>query len=188
MQDRRNGKSYFKWLCSLVQDNPTMRCYSRLLMILHERTFRYFIPNDDNRAFEGKNLRELFIEKTKVPRHMWNEIQGFDCTMLELFISLAMRCENLTDNNMKLSEWFWILICNAELDNCDDIAYDTPMTVNGKSLWSNNEVNHKLDRIIDRTYRRNGCGGLFPLKHSRKDQRKVELWYQMCEYLGENYT
>ena len=33
----------------------------------------------------------------------------------------------------------------------------------------------------------NGTGGLFPLKRPRVNQRRVEVWYQMSEYLMENY-
>ena len=44
-----------------------------------------------------------------------------------------------------------------------------------------------LNKIIDRGYSRRGVGGLFPLKYSKNDQRKVELWYQMHSYLIENY-
>jgi hypothetical protein len=157
-------------------------------MILHGKSFRYFIPNDDNRAFEGRNLREMFILNNRLPQHMWNETQGLDCSMLELFISLSYRCKELTDNDMNISDWFWILIRNAGLDLCDDVAYYTPMNVNGKALWADNEVNHKLDKIINRTYRRNGIGGLFPLRHAKNDQRTIELWYQMCSYLEENYA
>jgi hypothetical protein len=44
-----------------------------------------------------------------------------------------------------------------------------------------------LEKIVSRSYHRNGRGSLFPLKHHKKDMRKVELWYQMAEYFMENY-
>ncbi len=64
-------------------------------------------------------------------------------------------------------------------------------------LRGNNEfLVEKIDEIIDIwMYRRfdfNGFGGLFPLKWGRlrpgqrkKDQRKVEIWYQMQAYMIE---
>jgi hypothetical protein len=67
---------------------------------------------------------------------------------------------------------------NAGLDAFDDGNFDT---------MDDSEVMKILDRIIERTYQRNGVGGLFPLKRDKKDQRKVELWYQMNAYLIENY-
>ena len=44
-----------------------------------------------------------------------------------------------------------------------------------------------LDRWIERKFSRNGKGSPFPLKKPKKDQRKVELWYQMQGYICENY-
>ena len=41
--------------------------------------------------------------------------------------------------------------------------------------------------MLAREYSDNGHGGLFPLKNPKKDQRKVEIWYQMTEYINENY-
>jgi hypothetical protein len=43
-----------------------------------------------------------------------------------------------------------------------------------------------LDVLLQRTYTNKGVGGLFPLKRSKNDQRKVEIWYQLQEYLAEN--
>jgi hypothetical protein len=37
--------------------------------------------------------------------------------------------------------------------------------------------------VIWRTYDRRGHGGLFPLQRSNRDQRRVEIWYQLSEYL-----
>jgi hypothetical protein len=47
-------------------------------------------------------------------------------------------------------------------------------------------VDETLQRVIFRTYTSSGFGGLFPLKHAPDDQRRVELWYQMCSYLLED--
>ena len=41
---------------------------------------------------------------------------------------------------------------------------------------------------VERRYKRSGEGGLFPLKNAAKDQRKVEIWYQLSSYLLENYV
>jgi hypothetical protein len=49
-------------------------------------------------------------------------------------------------------------------------------------------VNQILTNLVERTYQKNGKGGLFPLKQPAKDQRRVEIWYQMAAYLNENYN
>jgi hypothetical protein len=138
------------------------------------------VPNDDNRAFEGKELRCKFCEE-----------YGFDydyeqfnmaASMLELIIALAYRCEGIMidqQDNASMRDWFWRLLENAGLDRFTDDAY---YVLHGPTM-----VDQILNSIIHRTYKRNGKGGLFPLKFAEKDQRKVELWYQMSTYLIENY-
>jgi len=41
--------------------------------------------------------------------------------------------------------------------------------------------------VILRRYSKTGKGGLFPLKHPKKDQTEVEIWYQMQQYVMENF-
>ena len=48
-------------------------------------------------------------------------------------------------------------------------------------------VHHILRALLNREYTRSGKGSLFPLKKSRQDQRKTEIWYQLHAYLKEKY-
>lgn len=172
----KKRETYFKWLCSLVMN--TDRKYDNLLLALHNKPFKYFVPNDDNRAFEGLNLREHYCEVYDINFEASNDILYKECTMLELIISLSKRCESLV-GDICLADWFWILLRNVGLSDCTDDYYYNMGVVD--------YIDGVLEKIINRRYTRNGQGGLFPLKKSRKDQRKVELWYQMSEYLVENY-
>jgi hypothetical protein len=99
--------------------------------------------------------------------------------MLELIIALAYRCEDMTadvvDGNRQVQDWFWDLLSNSGLEGYTDEQYDERL------------VDEILNNIIYRRYDRYGRGGLFPLKNPKKDQRKVELWYQMNAYLVEKY-
>ena len=52
---------------------------------------------------------------------------------------------------------------------------------------SSEKVDYYVDKLLGRDYFRDGFGGLFPLKHAKKDQRKVEIWYQLQNWLMENY-
>ncbi len=68
-------------------------------------------------------------------------------------------------------------------------------------IGSLDQVDMILDRMVERTYKRNGEGGLFPLRGPKccgdvlieegvyplRDQRGVEIWYQMCDWMLENY-
>jgi hypothetical protein len=83
------------------------------------------------------------------------------------------------DDDMKMCDWFWKMLENIGLNGCTDETY--------LDDWNDRYVDQILEKIIERGYGRDGKGGLFPLKRARKDQRKVELWYQMSNYLVENY-
>lgn len=175
-----NLNTYYIWLCDLININQRNRSYFLLIKELHRKQFTWFVPNDDNRAFEGKNLRERFCKELNIEYDY--EYFPSTASMLELIIALAYRCEEIMidrRDNMPMVEWFWKLLSNVELDKFTDEDY---YDMNGPAF-----VDDILTRIIRRTYSRNGGGSLFPLRHPKKDQRKVELWYQMNYYLVENY-
>lgn len=134
------------------------------------------IPNDDNRIMDGVDLRHEFIHLHKIedPGSIWLEM---GCSMLEMLIALSRRASYQAEGTH--DEWFWRFMENLDLRKCSDSYYmDNP------DAW--NEVNDILDRLNDRTYKRNGKGGLFPVRDSRRDQRKIEIWYQLAAYLLED--
>lgn len=166
---------YFEWLYSQVGSidvNPhETATYWGLLRLLFTKEFVWFVPNDDNRAEDGKELRTEFSHDlvTKIEQS-WFKL---GCSMLELLIAIARRLSFETDGEARV--WFWHLINNIELKEYDDSSHIDELSVN--------EI---LDTVIWRTYRSNGQGGLFPLRRADKDQRNVELWYQLSAYLLEN--
>lgn len=171
---------YYSWLFDWIDVYPRRKQYMLLIKDLHKKKFQWFVPNDDNRAFEGKNLRERFCEEEDIDFDEFNFEN--EVSMLELILALAFRCDSImadSIDNVSIGDWFWRLLSNIELDKFTDDEY--------YSLGGSYEVDRILDRVINRTYERSGKGGLFPLKRVKKDQRKVELWYQMCQYLVENY-
>ena len=171
--------AYYSWLCDLIDVDQPPQSYWFLTKKLFMRDFYWSVPNDDNRACEGKNLRERFCDENNLIYTY--EYFNSECSMLELIIALAFRCESIMVDqydSIPMREWYWKLLSNVGLNKfTDEVYYDDAAEI----------VDRILDRIIDRTYHRNGQGGLFPLKRYKKDQRKVELWYQMSEYLIENY-
>jgi len=44
-----------------------------------------------------------------------------------------------------------------------------------------------VKNMLARDYDADGNGGLFPLKNPKKDQRRIEIYYQMNAYVLENY-
>ena len=171
---------YYSWLCNLIKTNQKTKHYWLLANALQEKNFEWSVANDDNRIFEARDLREKFCNFVDIPYN--DERFSEKVSMLELLISLAYRCETIMEGeptNMKMIDWFWRMMSNAGLDiYTDEDFYE---------MHGEIEVNAILKEIINRTYGRDGRGGLFPLRRPKKDQRKVELWYQMNAYLVENF-
>lgn len=167
-------EQYFEWLysqlCSVKIKNPR-RTYWKLFKILFTKEFVWFVPNDDNRVEDGRDLRYEFLEQKQLECDDDNWL-NMGCSMLELLMGLSERLA--FETNASPQEWFWELIENLNLGKYNDRA-DIP----------EQEVHDILDRVIWRTYRRNGDGGLFPLTKPERDQRDVELWYQLSAYILE---
>ncbi|QBZ73602.1 hypothetical protein SEA_ROSAASANTEWAA_38 [Streptomyces phage RosaAsantewaa] len=167
---------YFIWLHGQVSDlrdlNPS-RTHLQLLRKLYTTEFVWLIPNDDNRLEDGKFLRRQFLREENIHDvdRQWMEL---GCSVLELMVGLAQRLSFEADEG-EPHYWFWKLMENIGLRSYTD-DFELP----------EDEVDSVLDRVIWRQYRRNGDGGFFPLKGRCRDQRKVELWYQMSAYVLEN--
>lgn len=162
---------YLTWLYGQVASTKTRtgpKTYWNLLNQLFHIEFAWFVPNDDNRAEDGRELRAEWASiEGENPPHEWLSL---GCNFLELLIGLARRLAFETDS--KAADWFWQLISNLGLSGYTDRKY-----------FEAEEVEDVTHRVIFRSYDRNGNGGLFPLRCASKDQRKVEIWYQLSEYL-----
>jgi hypothetical protein len=156
--------AYFDWLCHLVYSGN----HEKLLDLLFRKEFVWFVPNDDNRAVDGKDLRREFLEATN--QEGTPDFLLIGCSMLELLIGLSRRLAFEADGMPR--DWFWLLMKNVSLSKFTD---DKPLPVD--------RVDDILERIIWRTYNPDGIGGLFPRSNPEEDQRTVELWYQMSGYL-----
>jgi len=168
---------YFHYLCEIVR-GP--REYTHLLEYLHGFGFYSLVPNDDNRGSDGEQLRENFIDEegpTGAP-----SLPNGPCTLLEMLIGVAYRLEfELLGGHFERSvgEWFFVLLDNLGLSGYDDKTFSR--------LGSIEEINIIVENLLERKYSPDGEGGLFPLKNSKKDQRRVEIWYQMNAWVIENY-
>jgi hypothetical protein len=165
---------YLKWLYSQVA-NPRARnkhrTYWELLRVQFTTEFIWLVPNDDNRVEDGRLLRIEFMQDCGIVSADENWL-GLGCSFLEMAIALSRRLS--FEGGGISSEWFWVLMRNLDLQDCTD-ATQTPAQ----------DIDSILNRVIWRTYRPDGSGGLFPLKRPSKDQRTVEIWYQLQAYLLE---
>lgn len=172
---------YFCWLryyggVNLDPDNK----YNLLLKRLYERPFMVKLTNDSNRVYEALEIRNEYRTyelETDMDRRIFDNLKnvkvGDHVSFLELLVSLAIRGDDMTDNPDKdIFFWFWNMVTSTELAiMTDDCYFD---------YGGDKYVDHVLQKINTRTFNRDGKGSFFPVRHTRVDQRKVELWYQMC--------
>lgn len=167
-----NDKNYFEWLCNRYELTEQ---YTKLAELLYREPFKPQLKMDENREADGKYIRVEYFQNT-----------GFDLSldaptsMLELLGSLATPMYYLCPDWSE-AEWFHQLLVNGGVDVCTDDALHNNYALQTK-------VTQWMDRINMRTYKPNGFGGIFPITHfdppnELSDQRTVELWYQMGQWL-----
>lgn len=166
---------YLQWLyrqIASVRAKSPSRTYWSLARQLYSKEFVWFIPNDDNRVQDGKDLRAIFIEEERIedPDPNWMEL---GCSTLEMLVALSKWLAFEAEGQPL--DWFWVMLNNLGLGNCSDANYPACSEV----------VDDVLDVMIWRRYAADGKGGLFPLSSPRENQRGVEIWYQLNAYLNE---
>lgn len=175
MRRQEIKNQYLLWLTNLVCDERHRRYYQYLLETLYKTEFTWTITNDENRAVDGVDLRVRFIEEYGYDYHKTMDILRGPCSLLEMMVGLACRCEDtiMSDEEYgnRTPKWFWIMIHNLDLYDMDDGRYDQ------------GHVQFVIEALLNREYRRDGRGGLFYIKHCRRDLRRIEIWYQMSWYL-----
>ncbi len=167
---REIEKEYFEWLVRKVSGDEQSIDF---LYELHLYEFIPILDMDINRLDDGLYLRREF--------GLDYGYEGFSmsdrpCSFLEFMVGLASRMNELTqeiEEPPKIDRWFWELIVNLELPE-------------DHRNWRI-ELPNIIDRVINREYNFDGSGGLFPLEDPETDQRELEIWYQMNQYLAENY-
>lgn len=169
MSPQSVDEEYLEWLYDQVLVRTRRGAtYWKLLRQMHQTEFTYFVPNDGNRAEDGKDLRaEWAAEIGRDPDRNWMEL---GCSFLEMLVALARRMEFEADHTPQ--HWFFHLLQNLGFESFHD-----------GSGYSRGFVTKTMRVVMDRMYDLTGNGGLFPLRKPSKDQRRVEIWYQMSEYL-----
>lgn len=176
---QRIRESYFNWLVDkIITDEHEYRSnYTMLFSKLFDEEYYWTIPRDINRAADGVALRERFSRETGEDVAYILDVTEFPCTVLEMMLALAMRCEfeimSSPDLGDRTDKWFWTMIVNLGLASMDDYNYDEE------------NVNYILYRWLDGNVERNGGGGPFVISNPNRDMRFAELWYQANWYLCE---
>lgn len=172
----KEEKPYFNYLVSLIK-NKNSKEFQLLLERLWDKEYYSVLPNDQNREKDGIFLREEF---------------GIDsytfgpCRVLEMIIGVSRRAEyevSGTELEKSSRDFFWELINNLGLLKFDNLS----VVMDAQIL----ELDTILTNWLDRKYKLDGCGGIFPIQKWKQGvdmpQNKVEVWYQMMLYLSKNY-
>lgn len=84
------------------------------------------------------------------------------------------------ENPHRTAHYFWVMMENLGIKELSDDRWE----------YRHGEfrVEDAVNRVLDRTYDRNGNGGLFPIYILRPedDVRNMEIWYQMQLWLNEH--
>ena len=101
----------------------------------------------------------------------------------ELVLTQWFHCDGLAQyyNCDVWSERHWEIIENLGLKRYDDDQFGDNF------VRCKIEIREILSMLNNRSYKRNGVGGMFPLLFPEKNQKKVEIWYQMQAYINEEY-
>lgn len=164
---------YFDWLLELVEVDR----HRELCRIMFEKEFLVVVEMDHNRVSDALQMRQEFIEETA------DIVEGLDLYMnkpvsvLEILVVLSVKMCDITGEPEK--SCFDIMISNLDL-----YRYGDEYAFSGRELY---EIDKILTDFVNRNITKKGHGGIFPLKKGRKDQTKRELWYQMHDYLTENF-
>lgn len=174
------NEEYFEWMYQIVCDNRYSKrtSFEKLMRHLNERQFTFAIPMDGNRADDGIDLRYRFgREKGYKQAFIASYLDNRPCSILEMMIALAIRCEEhiMEDDDLgdRTGQWFWNMIVSLGLGSMSDGRYDP------------DRVDDILDRFLDHDYEPDGHGGLFTLEYPSHDLRQVEIWQQLNMYLNE---
>jgi hypothetical protein len=173
---------YVKWLCREVLGGTLGRPlypYMNVCAYMHKITFKDDVPNDDNRSAEGVSLRDEFLSgmgRHLAPTLPWRRFLTMECTLLEMLVGMARRC-NFQVDTLTVQEWFFKFLENLSIAKYEDTGFTPADRI---------RLSKRLNPFNNRTYSPSGAGSIFPLKRPHTDMRKLELWYQMSAYIVEN--
>lgn len=162
---------YYDWLVNKISpDEYSRNCYQKILSLLFSTKFISLVEHDENRAIDGLELRNMYYKDTGFSANKFG-----DCSVLEVLIGLAIRWDDdlLYDpeDGERVNVWFWEMMENLGLTCQDDYRFDEDYS------------RRVIERFLNRKYLPNGRGGAFPVDSFSGDMRKIELWYQLNQYV-----
>ena len=147
---------------------------------------RFFITRsapkrDVDREKDGLELRKEWSNDS-----LDGEFHIIPCTMLEMIIGISKRMsEQLMDEDGedKTAQYFWEIMENLGLTCMDDDNFGWETGLAQKKIAKTCEI------LCKRQYNPDGTGGgMFPMPGVFGiNQKKMEIWYQMQDYINWKY-
>ena len=168
--------AYRLWLNNKVNSagNP-LTAYSQIMAFLFRAPFEPGYPGDDNRIGDIRELRSEFANSMHLENVDYIEIQQMEPSVLELMISMAVRINNYMSTEDDIPKYFKDMMESLGVLSMDD------------SNFNFSDASKKIDIFNERTYQKNGKGGLFwvkKLNDNGYDATKLDLWTQSQAYLN----
>lgn len=164
MTNRFDYESYFMELYRIAFGDDYE--WFDVMQVLNAIEFRWdpSIKYDENRAEDGLQLRRDYL----FTNGHAGDTQGIDDippSFFEVYVGLGKKMAHLLDRDLQTTMIYLLSIGPFE------------------SYFSYEEVVSVADCVMDRNYEYDGEGGLFPLRNPPRDQRLVELLYQLNLYV-----
>lgn len=152
--------SYFNWLYKISFGES--REWYDVMLDLDEVAFHWdsTIKYDENRALDGLQLRRDFLFAEGMTRET-RDIDARPVSFFEVYVGLGKKLAHLLDRDLQASMAYLMSIGPFQ------------------PYFDLGQVLEAAHRVMDRDYSYNGEGGLFPLQNPPRDQRLVELLYQL---------
>lgn len=182
---------YFRWLDMLVGESvgAPHSVLSKSLRI----KFYPLVAMDENRESDGLWMREYFSWHVEGWGDEHPTVRGIDmrmaeigdsiggCSVLEMMLGVARRAEGMLyphELGPNYQTIFWGLMKN--------LGFSRAISGSPFMQYDDEMVEKRLINLVERRYKYNGEGGLFPLEHPKTDQRRVEIWCQMQNFFVES--
>lgn len=177
MRNEQLLNAYYLWLLDSIDGTSVhVEDYMELTLQLFDTDFFWRIENDANRASDGLNLRYEYVNV--YGGEYCPEFDEKNVSVLEVLIALAVNWEHEITYDFRLGDrsaiWFWDMIRNLGLLKMTNWAYDPDFVGETLTIW------------MDRQFDKNGNGSPFLVKEDDRDQRKLEIWLQLQQYVLEN--
>lgn len=172
-----DGKGYYSWLCNIIEaGSPHYIQYVSLLQILDNISYVYRHPMDYNRLMDAYNLRREFANHPIFPG---SAADVKPVSVFEVLVALSKKMDEdiLSEPGQnRPAKWFWTMLNNLGLMIYPDYSLNA------------DEIRVKVDNWLEGRFMPNGSGSPFPLINPYRDQRCVDMWSQMNDWVNENWA